>query len=126
MATDARRQPAAGEDLGEQPAERVADRPPACCVELADDVFEVVGDLPDRLLGEHLGVGVGLVDRVGVVGPAGRERSCSRPSSKTVRHRSQLLGSSHRPWTNTTGVLPDAFAWSTCSSSSFVTVRASS
>ena len=38
-------------------------------------------------------------------------------SSKTVRHRSQLLGSSHSPCTNTTGCLPDELAASTCSAS---------
>ncbi len=35
-------------------------------------------------------------------------------SSKSCAHRSQLLGSSHRPWTNTAGVRPDALAFSTC------------
>jgi hypothetical protein len=34
----------------------------------------VVGDLLDPLAGEHLRVGVGLLDRLGVVGPAGRQR----------------------------------------------------
>ena len=37
--------------------------------------------------------------------------------SKSCAHRSQLLGSSHRPWTNTTGTRPAVFARSTCSAS---------
>ena len=37
----------------------------------ADYVGEVVGDLADGLVGEDLGVGVGLLDGVGIVGPAG-------------------------------------------------------
>ena len=35
-------------------------------------------------------------------------------SSKRARQRSQLLGSSHRPWTNTTGTRPDSLASSIC------------
>src|SRR5438093_2140914 len=42
--------------------------------------------------------------------------------SKSLAHLSQLLGSSHRPWTNTTGLLPDAFALSICACSCLVTV----
>ena len=38
-------------------------------------------------------------------------------SSNTVRQRSQLIGSSQSPWTNTTGVRPDAFACAICSAS---------
>src|SRR6476469_4262655 len=38
-------------------------------------------------------------------------------ASKAVRQRSQLLGNSQRPWTNTTGCLPEALAASTCSAS---------
>src|SRR4051794_31395820 len=38
-------------------------------------------------------------------------------SSKTVLHRSQLLGNSHNPWTKTTGCLPEALAAATCSDS---------
>ena len=34
---------------------------------------------PTVLCGEDLGVGVGLLDRLGIVGPAGRQRACSRP-----------------------------------------------
>jgi hypothetical protein len=40
-------------------------------LEPADHVTEVVGDLPDRLVGEDLGVPVGFIDGVGIVGPAG-------------------------------------------------------
>ena len=38
--------------------------------QLADHLGEVVGDLADRLAREHLGVRVGLLDRLRVVGPA--------------------------------------------------------
>ena len=37
--------------------------------------------------------------------------------SKCSAQRSQLLGSNHRPCTNTTGFFPDAFAAATCSAS---------
>ena len=43
-------------------------------VELADHLGEVVGDLADGLVGEDLGVRVGLLDGLGIVGPAGRQR----------------------------------------------------
>src|SRR3954469_3185253 len=36
---------------------------------------------------------------------------------KCSAQRSQLLGSNHRPCTNTTGFFPDAFAAATCSAS---------
>ena len=48
---------------------------------------------------------------------------CSRPPRRRVAQRSQLLGSSHRPWTKTTGVRPVAFARSTCSASCSVMRR---
>jgi hypothetical protein len=35
-------------------------------VQLADHVGEMVGHLPDRLVGEYLGIGVGLVDGLGI------------------------------------------------------------
>src|SRR6516165_4714242 len=35
-------------------------------------------------------------------------------ASNRSAHRSQLLGSRNRPWTNITGVSPEAFARSTC------------
>ncbi len=38
----------------------------------------MVGDLPDRLAGEDLRVGVGLLDRVGVVGPGQGDRRVAR------------------------------------------------
>jgi hypothetical protein len=40
----------------------------------ADHLGVVVGDLPDGLVREDLGMGVRLGDRLGIVGPAGRER----------------------------------------------------
>ena len=85
-------------------------------------VVEVVGDLADGLAGEDLGVRVGLRDGLGVVGPARRERRRSRPPRRRSAQRSQLLGSSHRPWMKTTGLRPVALARSTCSASWAVTV----
>ena len=71
IATDAADRP--------RPARIWASRPPkewpitaGFGVERADHLAEVVGDLPDGLAGEDLGVGVGLLDGVGVVGPARR------------------------------------------------------
>src|SRR5271166_6468694 len=43
-------------------------------------------------------------------------------SSNSSAHRSQLLGSRNRPWTNITGVSLDAFARSACPVSSSVIV----
>ena len=43
-------------------------------------------------------------------------------SSKTAAQRSQLLGKSHRPWMNTTGVRPVAFARSASAASCSVIV----
>jgi hypothetical protein len=43
-------------------------------------------------------------------------------SSNSAAQRSQLLGSSHRPWTNTTGGRPVALARSHCSSSCSVII----
>ena len=99
---------AAGEDLRQQAAEGVPDDR-RLLRELADHVLEVIGDLADRLAGEHLRMGVRLVDGLGIVGPARRERRVTRLLEE-LRQRSQLLGSSHRPWTKTTGVWPDALA----------------
>jgi hypothetical protein len=62
-----------GQDLGEQPAERVPDEGRSR-LQLADDGREVIGDLSHRLVGEDLGVLLRFVDRVGIVGPARRER----------------------------------------------------
>jgi len=62
----------AGEDLGEQAAERVPDER-GLFRELADHVAEVVGDLPDTLAGEHLGVLVRVLDGAGIIRPARRE-----------------------------------------------------
>lgn len=50
------------------------------------------------------------------------ERTSSLVTPDTLR----LLGSSQRPWMNTTAVGPEAFALSTCSSSSVVVVASSS
>jgi hypothetical protein len=58
-------------------------------------------------------MGAGLADGLRIMGHPGV--SATQPAvSDSSAQRSQLLGSSHRPWTNTTGVSPDAFARSTC------------
>ena len=77
--------------------------------------------LPDRLVGEHPGAGLGLLDRLGVSGQCG-DTAVYPFFSKSFAHRSQLLGRSQSPWTNTTGTRPAAFARSTCSASCSVTV----
>ena len=59
-----------GDDHGEQAAEGVADHG-GFLVELRDDVGVVVGDVAHALACEHLRVGVGLLDGLRVVGPAG-------------------------------------------------------
>ena len=56
IATDAADSAAAGEDLGQQPAERVPDDRRLALSAAPIDVAEVVGDLADGLVGEHLGV----------------------------------------------------------------------
>ena len=68
------RQPAAGEDLHHQAAERVADEG-GLGIEQPDHVGQVVGDVLDRLLGEDIGVGVRLGDGLRIVGPARGERA---------------------------------------------------
>ena len=73
----------------------------------------VVGDLTDPLAGEHLGMLSGLGDRLGIVGPARRQRHVAGLLD-SVTQRSQLEGSSQSPCTETTGVAPEAFARSTC------------
>ena len=66
-------------------------------VELADDLVEVVGDLADGLVGEHLGVGVGLLDGLGVVRPARRERGVAglleerRPAIPAARQQPEAV-----------------------------------
>src|SRR6266567_1666734 len=63
---------AAGQDLGDQPAEGVPDQG-RLVREFADHVAEVVGDLPDALVGEDFGVLVRVLDGGGVIGPARRQ-----------------------------------------------------
>ena len=46
--------------------------------------------------------------------PGSGASSAEKPSKKRSIQRSQLLGSSQSPWMKTTGVLPLAFALSTC------------
>src|SRR5439155_24890668 len=68
--------PATSDDLGEQPAEGVADDG-RLLLQSTDDVFEVIRDITDGLVCEHLGMCLGLGDRVGVIRPAGRQRGVS-------------------------------------------------
>jgi hypothetical protein len=89
-----------------------------------DRLLEMVGDLADRLLGKGVGVGIGLLDRLRVVGPAGVS-AVYPASSKTAAQRSQLLGRSQSPWMKTTGVFPVAFAASICPASYSVIVAIS-
>ena len=96
-----RRQAAPGEDLRQQPAEGVADDR-RLLGQASDDLVEVVGDLPHRLVGEHLGMGLGLLDGGRVVRPAGRERDVAglleqrRPAIPTARQQPQAVNEDHR------------------------------
>src|ERR1700730_13878878 len=65
---------AAWKSGNEQAAERVADDG-RLRLQSPDDLVEMVCDLPNGLVREHLGVRVGLVDGLWVVRPARRERS---------------------------------------------------
>ena len=64
-----RGQTPAGQDLRQQPAERVADDG-RLLVQPPDDLLEVAGHLADRLAGEHLRMRLGLLDRVRIVWPS--------------------------------------------------------
>jgi hypothetical protein len=63
----------------------------------ANDLVEVVRDLPDALVGKNGGMNVPLLDAVGVVGPTGRERSETRgfehlrPAIPTARQQPQAM-----------------------------------
>jgi len=68
-----RREAAVGEDLRQQAAGRVAeDR--GLLVEAREHLLGVVGDHPQRLLGEDVGVGASLLDRARVVRPGRFQR----------------------------------------------------
>src|ERR1700692_742865 len=69
--------PTTRQDLGEQPTEGMADEG-RLAGELADHVAVVVGDLPDALVGEHLGVLVRVLDGVGIIRPARPEGGIAR------------------------------------------------
>jgi hypothetical protein len=70
-------------------------------------------DLADGLVSKDLRFGVCLLDGFGIVRPPRRQRRVAR-LLKTSAQRSQLLGSSHNPWMNTTGGNPVALASSIC------------
>jgi len=55
--------------------------------ELADHVAEVVGDLPDALVGEHLGMLVRVLDGAGIIRPARREGGIAR----LLEHRTPAI-----------------------------------
>ena len=101
-----------GEDLSDQPSERVPDDR-RLLVQLGDDVGEVVGHLLDGHMGEHFRVRVGLVHRLRLVRPAGSEYRVAR-LFEDLRPPVPAEGSSHRPWMNTTGGRPEALAAFTC------------
>src|SRR5271156_919317 len=68
----------------------------------ANDLVEVVGDLPDALVGKNGGMNVPLLDAVGVVGPTGRERGEAggfehlRPAVPTARQQPQAMNEDDR------------------------------
>ena len=68
-----RREASSGQDLRQQPTERVSDDR-RLLVERPDHGGVVIGHLTDRLVGEHLGMGLGLLDGLRVVGPARGQR----------------------------------------------------
>nr|WP_324606162.1 hypothetical protein [Streptomyces griseus] len=71
-------------------------------VQPADDGFEVVGDLADRLAGEHVRVFGGLLDRLGVVRPAGGQGYTAvvleqlRPAIPAAGQQPQTVDEGHR------------------------------
>jgi hypothetical protein len=71
-------------------------------VQPADDGLEVVGDLPDRLAGEHLGMLGRLLDRLGVVRPAGGQGHIAvvleqlGPAVPAVGQQPQAMHEHHR------------------------------
>ena len=71
---------------------------------------------PSVFLAKTSGFALRLLDGLGVVGPAG-VTAAYPASSNSAAQLSQLLGSSQSPWMKTTGVLPLAFACSTCCAS---------
>src|SRR5439155_14091068 len=73
----------------------------------------MVRDLAHLLAREDLWMRLRLRDGFRIVGPTWLHRR-EAGVLEQFPHRSQLLGKSHKPWMNTTGVRPDAFARSTC------------
>jgi hypothetical protein len=96
-----RGQTAPGQDLGQQPAERVA-HDHGLLLQAADDFLDVVGDLPDRLAREDVRVRLGLLDRVRIVGPARGERDVAgllevpRPAVPAAGEEPQAVDEDHR------------------------------
>ena len=103
-------EPAPGDDLGQQPAEGVPDDG-RLLLEPADDRVEVVGDLADGLVREDLGVGVGLLHRVGVVRPARRQRGVAglleqrRPAVPAARQEPEAVDEDDRRQTGPVGAV---------------------
>jgi len=62
-----------GNDLGQQPAERVADHR-GLAGELGDDRRVVISNLPNGFAGEHAGILVGFLDSARIVGPTRGDR----------------------------------------------------
>jgi hypothetical protein len=71
-------------------------------VEAADDGLEMVSHLADGLAGEHLGMGRGLLDRLGVVGPARGQGHIAivledrRPAVPAAGQQPQAMDEHHR------------------------------
>jgi hypothetical protein len=95
------REPTTGQDLRQQPAEAVADHR-GFAFELEDHRLEVVRDLADGLAGEDLRMGLRLLDRVRIVGPARTDRAVIatfdqlRPPVPATREQPQAVHEHHR------------------------------
>ena len=114
IATDAADRPRPATICAQQPAEGVADHS-GLAGQLPDHLRDVVGDLPDRLAWRtHRGSLCACSTVSGSSGHEGAQRRVPDLFEDRAAHRSQLLGSSHKPCMNTTGVSPDAFAVSIC------------
>jgi hypothetical protein len=71
-------------------------------VEVTDDPVVMSRDLTDRLAREHLGVSLGLLDRLGVIRPPGRKGRITglleqlRPAIPTARQQPWPVNQHHR------------------------------
>ena len=70
-----------------------------------DDLGVVRDDVVDAVVGDGVRVRAGLLDGVGVAGPARAPRRRTRPAVKCSTQASQDRACSQRPWMNRTGAL---------------------